>query len=132
MLKLNYTEIGLYMERTLTALEMLVAQQVVLAVRSGQSLWIEQSQASFLLPADLPELAQLTLLLPGPGDSVAISPVDHGWIEVSLSGSWVAESREAHAGTFLVVLSDPVEGLIYQLWQMSQTDCASLERYSSN
>ena len=59
MLKLNYTDVGLYMERTMTNPELLIAQRVLLAMRLGRSLHIEPGRASFLLPADIPQLQVL-------------------------------------------------------------------------
>jgi hypothetical protein len=60
MLKLNYTDVGLYMEQTMTNPELLIAQRVLLAMRLGrsalpsrkESLHIEPGHASFLLPAN--------------------------------------------------------------------------------
>ena len=136
MLKLNYTEVGLYMERVTASLEMLIAQRIVLAVRLKQSFYVEPGRASFLLPADIPELVQLEIALQRERNrEVTLSPVDGEFVEVSLSGSWVAESKEAHEGMFLAVISDssfgetalyPAEFLIYKLWQMSEAQISSL------
>lgn len=135
MLKLNYTEVGLYMERTMTTPELLIAQRVVLAMRLGQPLYIEPGRASFLLPADIPELEQLEMALQQEySPTVTVIPVDDEFVEVGLSGSWVAESKEAHKGMFLTVMSDSLsetlrertEFLIYKLWQMSETHISSL------
>ena len=127
MLKLNYTEVGLYMERVLTSLELTIAQRVVLAMRLGQSLSVEPGHASFLLPADIPELEQLEVALQRECSSiVSVIPVDNEFVEVSLSGSWIAENNEAHEGMFLTVLSDRVEFFIYKLWLMSEAHISSL------
>lgn len=127
MLKLNYTEVGLYMERVMTSLELLVAQRVVLAMRLGQSLYVESGRASFLLPADIPELTQLELALrQSCSDRVTIFPVDDEFVEVSLSGSWVAESADAEEGMFLTVVNERAEFFVYKLWQMSQVHSSSL------
>lgn len=121
MLKLNYTEVGLYMERVMTAPELLIAQRVVLAMRLGQPLHVEPGRASFLLPADIPELELLeTVLQRKDKTSASIVPVDDKFVEISLYGSWVAETQEAHEGMFLTVMSDRVEFFIYKLWQMSE------------
>lgn len=121
MLKLNYTEVGLYMERTMTAPEMLIAQRVVLALRLGQPLHVKPGCASFLLPANIPELEQLEMALQRECSStVTVIPVDDEFVEVVLSGSWVAEDREAHEGMFLTLMSDRAEFFIYKLWQMSE------------
>jgi hypothetical protein len=123
------------MERVMTSPELAIAQRVVLAMRLGQSLQVEPGHASFLLPADVPELKELelTLGLECRG-RVTVMPVDDEFVEVSLSGSWIAESKEAHEGMFLTVLSDSlsetlrerVELLIYKLWQMSEAHVSSL------
>lgn len=127
MLKLNYTEVGLYMERTMTSLELLIAQRVVLAMRLGQSLHIEPGRASFLLPVDIPELQQLEMALRQEYQPTAtVLPVDDQFVEVSLKGSWVADSQEAHEGMFLTMLSDRTEFFIYKLWQMSEMHISSL------
>ncbi|MCU0569123.1 MAG: hypothetical protein MUF49_21300 [Oculatellaceae cyanobacterium Prado106] len=127
MLKLNYTEVGLYMERTKTSLELLIAQHVVLAMRLGQTLQVEPGCASFLLPADIPALDQLELSLSnGCRGLVTVIPVDSKFVEVNLQGSWIAESKEAHEGMFLTVMGDRTEFFLYKLWQMSEARVSSL------
>ena len=127
MLKLNYTEVGLYMERTMTAPELLIAQRIILAMRLGQPLHIEPGRASFLLPADTPELEGLEMALRQEcSPVVTIAAVDEGFVEVGLSGSWIAEDKEAHEGMFLAVMSDRVEFFLYKLWQMSEAHISTL------
>ena len=135
MLKLNYTEVGLYMEQTMTAPELLIAGRVVLAMRLGQPLHVEPGRASFLLPADIPELEGLEMALQQECSStVTLIPVDEKFVEVGLSGSWIAEDREAHEGMFLTFMGDfpsetlreRAEFLIYKLWQMSLAHISSL------
>jgi hypothetical protein len=121
MLKLNYTEDGLYMERVMTSPELAIAQRVILAMRLEQALQVEPGHASFLLPADVPELEQLEKSLRQEcRGRVNVIPVDDEFVEVNLSGSWIAESQEAHEGMFLTVLSDRTEFFLYKLWQMSE------------
>lgn len=127
MLKLNYTQDGLYMERVMTSPELAIAQRVVLAMRLGQSLQVEPGHASFLLPADIPELEQLELSLRQEcRGRVNVVPVDDEFVEVSLSGSWISESKEAHEGMFLTMLSDRTEFFLYKLWQMSEAHISFL------
>ena len=88
MLKLNYTDVGLYMERTMTNPELLIAQRVLLAMGLGRSLHIEPGRASFLLPADIPQLKVLEMaLLKKYGSVVTLIAVDEEFVEVGLSGS---------------------------------------------
>jgi hypothetical protein len=126
MLKLNYTDVGLYMERTMTNPELLIAQRVLLAMRLGQTLHVEPGHASFLLPADIPELKVLEMGLHREYGSVTtLIAIDEGFVEVGLTGSWIAEDKDAHEGMFLTVMSDRIERFIYKLWQMSETHVSS-------
>ena len=107
MLKLNYTDVGLYMERIMTNPELLIAQRVLLAMRLGQTLHVEPSRASFLLPADIPQLKVLEMALQREyGTAVTLITVDEEFVEVGLSGSWIAEDKDAHEGMFLTMMSD--------------------------
>jgi hypothetical protein len=145
MLKLNYTDVGLYMERTMTNPEMLIAQRVLLAMRLGRlprrgncfaPLHVEPGRASFLLPADIPQLKVLEMALQQEHSSVVtLIAVDEEYVEVGLSGSWIAEDKDAHEGVFLSMMSVYPEGgtashrtefLIYKLWRMSEARISSL------
>jgi hypothetical protein len=57
--------------------------------------------------------------------SVTLIAVDEEFVEVGLSGSWIAEDKDAHEGMFLTVMSDRNEFLIYKLWQMSEVHISS-------
>ena len=126
MLKLNNTDVGLYMERTMTNPELLLAQRVLLALRLGQTLHVEPGRASFLLPADLPELEGLEMSLKREyGSVVALTAVDKEFVEVGLSGSWIAKDKDDHEGMFLTAMSDLIGRFIYKLWQMSEANISS-------
>jgi hypothetical protein len=135
MLKLNYTDVGLYLDRTMTNPELSIAQRVLLAMRLGRSLYVEPGHASFLLPADFPELEELEAALQREyNPSATIFLVDDASVEVNLSGCWVAENKEAQEGMFLTVMSVYPEGgtashrierFIYKLWQMSEVHISS-------
>ena len=123
MLKLNYTEVGLHMERSQSAPELLIAQHVVLAMRLGQTLWVEPGHAAFLLPVNVPELVQLEQDC---SPLAMVLPVDDEFVEVRLSGSWIAQSQAAHEGMFLSVMAAQTERLLYRLWQMSKAKLPTL------
>jgi hypothetical protein len=123
MLKLHCTDNELFMEHiTGSALEIVVAQRVLLAIRSGQPLHIEPGQASFLLPATTTGLAELD----HPG--ISIDPVDAEFVEVTVPGTWLAERTDAEEGVFMMALGEgpdagyghKTEALIYKLWQSTQ------------
>ncbi len=127
MLKLNYSEDGLFMEEIQAFPEHLIAQRVMLAVRSGYPVYVESGHASFLLPVGLPELASLKMpVRRGRKVKMSIVRVDDEFVEVNLRGTWVAESKQAHEGIFFAVMSDRTESLIYQLWQKSEAQISSL------
>jgi len=124
MLKLNYTESDLHMERIAAPLEVMVAQRVLLALRAGQTLHIQPGHASFLIPADAPGLAQLeTLQLE---QQVSLTPVDEQFMEICVEGSWIAATAQAHEGTFIAALGDRVEFFVYKLWQATQPQASFL------
>lgn len=134
MLKLNYTDVGLFMERTMTNPELLIAQRVLWAMRLGRSLHVEPGRASFLLPVDIPELEGLEMALQREyGSAVSLIAVDEEFVEVGISGSRIAEDKDAHEGMFLAVMSDSlsetlrerIERFIYKLWQMSEAHISS-------
>ncbi|MEO1093681.1 MAG: alr0857 family protein [Cyanobacteria bacterium J06638_28] len=126
MLKLNYTDLGLYMEWVMTSPEMVIAQRVALAMRFAQPLHVEPGHAGFLLPTQIAELRQLDAVLQEDARRTTnILPVDEQFVEVNLSGSWIAASREAHEGMFITAMSDRAESLIYRLWHMSEAPVSS-------
>ena len=125
MLKLNYTESDLHMERIAAPLEVMVAQRVLLALRAGQTLHIQPGHASFLIPADAPGLAQLETLLQLE-QQVSLTPVDEQFMEICVEGSWIAATAQAHEGTFIAALGDRVEFFVYKLWQATQPQASFL------
>ena len=140
MLKLNYTDSGLFLEFVSASLETIATQRVMLAVYAGEPLYVEPGRASFLLLATLPGLGTLQSLsssdstpsdltnsgLTNSDPGVTIAPVDQEFVEVSLKGTWIAQSAAAEDGTFIAILSPEQEALIYELWQTTQPPIASL------
>ena len=68
------------------------------------------------------------------GSVVTLIAVDEEFVEVGLSGNWIAEDKNAHEGMFLTVMSiypfgvnasHRTEFLIYKLWQMSEAHISS-------
>jgi hypothetical protein len=125
MLKLTYTEQGLHLERVGVPLDHLIAQRVLLAIRTGQRLHIEPGQASFLLASDAPALPQLyRMVRMEQTQIVTIVPVDDAFVEITVQGSWIAESVDAEAGVFVTALMDMTEVLLLRLWETTQNQVA--------
>ncbi|MEQ9670296.1 alr0857 family protein [Coleofasciculus sp. G2-EDA-02] len=122
MLKLTYTENGFYLERLSGSLEEWVTSRVMLALRAASSLWVESSTASFLLPADMPQLADLEKAVRQQTiDDISLSICDADFIEVTLKGNWMTSNPNGEEGVFVVNLSDRTEFFLSKLWQDSQT-----------
>ncbi len=127
MLKLTYTEFGLHLERVAVSLETLVCQRVVLALRMGKTLHVEPSRAAFLLSIDLPGFAELEKIARSERVApLSIAAVDEAFVEVSVQGSWIANTAEAHSGMFVTVLGDRTEFFVYKLWQATQLQASPL------
>ena len=121
MLKLTYTENGLHLERAAAPLEVLIAQRVILAMRAGERLHIAPGTASFLLNAHIPGVAQLRRSLQlEPHSVMTIAPVDDEFVELTVYGSWLAETVEAEEGVFVTALSHLTELLVLKLWETTQ------------
>ncbi len=121
MLKLTYTENGFHLERLPHSLEEWVTTRVLLALRSGTSLGIEPSTASFLLPGNIPYLTRLEELIDEENTlAVELSRCDAEAIEVSLQGTWIVFGEETDEGIFVCALSDRVESFLYEVWKESE------------
>jgi hypothetical protein len=120
MLKLTYTEHGFYLEHLAQSLEEWVTARVILALRAGSRLCVEPSTASFLLPADMPQLRHLERQQEGE-DAIALCVCDADYIEVNLQGTWMTSDSEGEAGIFVTSMSYAVEFFLLKLWEESQT-----------
>jgi hypothetical protein len=119
MLKLTYTENGFYLERLAQSLEEWVTARVVLALRVGTSFCVEPSTASFLLPADMPQLRHLERHREGE-DAISLSFCDAEYVEVTLKGTWMTSDTNGAEGVFVTSLSYAVEFFLIKLWEESQ------------
>ncbi|AOY79907.1 MAG: hypothetical protein F6K63_20485 [Moorea sp. SIO1G6] len=118
MLKLIYTENSFYLERLAQSLEEWVTTRTLVSLRAGASFYIEPSTASFLLPADLPQLRQLEVFVrQDKTDAIALSICDAEYVEVSLQGTWLTSDPEDEEGIFVTAMNYAVEFFLYQLWQ---------------
>ena len=127
MLKLTYIETGFYLEYLAKSLEDWVQERVVLALRVGESLYIEPTTAAFLLPADLPGLETLVMEIRRlDPESISLSAGDAEYIEVSLNGTWVSLNADSDEGVFVAAMSHSIEFFLLKLWQDSQVSASVL------
>lgn len=135
MLKFTYTETGITIERIHQSLEELVMSRVVLAMRVGQRLIVEPGTATFLLPANLQAWKLLDAVVQRSlNDTIALCRCDADFIEVSLRGTWIAQTTSSEEGIFLAELGDSLPGtlweraefILFKLWQASSACPSSL------
>ncbi|MEM6598700.1 MAG: alr0857 family protein [Cyanobacteria bacterium P01_C01_bin.69] len=125
MLKLNYNDYGLFLEHVTASLDAVATQRVMLAVYAGETLHLEPGRAAFLVSADATGVNQLkSVLQKDATQTVTLTGVDDEFVEVSLKGTWIANSANAEAGTFITALTPVSEALIYQLWQVTHRQSA--------
>ncbi|PAX54142.1 alr0857 family protein [Brunnivagina elsteri] len=121
MLKLTYTETDFYLEYLAQSLEDWVQARVILALRIGQSLCVEPSTASFLLPVYLLGVDVLKKSeISSEREIMTICVCDSEYIEVTLQGSWISSGCNDANGVFVTKMSDRTEFFLHKLWQEAQ------------
>lgn len=120
MLKLTYVENDFFLERLDVTLEEWVAARVFLCVRASSPFYVEPSAASFLLPADLPDLSDLEAIVAEGFEFLSITPVDAGYVEIGLEGTWLSSEPDSEEGVFACAIGDRAELLLSRLWLEAQ------------
>ncbi|WP_306298963.1 alr0857 family protein [Nostoc sp. T09] len=118
MLKLTYTENSFSLEYLEESLVDWVNQRVVLALHSATNIYIESSNAAFVLPTELSRLANLEKLKQE--NILEIYPCDASNTEVILKGTWITSHQDSETGIFVTSLSKSAELLLQQLSQTEQ------------
>lgn len=140
MLKLTYTETGLYLElvpestapryaqeRSDFAIEEWLHLRLTLALRTGQLFQAVSGSASFLLPIDLPGMARLHRLISRTEGEILLSPADYSSVEITLRGVWIASTANEAEGVFVSAIDQAIELLLFELWQVSERQISSLK-----
>ncbi len=127
MLKLNYSDLGLNVERIEGTIESIVSMRVLLAIRVGDTLCAEPGAASFLVAIDHPLFDNLLTAIEQTGcDDVAVCVADAESAEVSVRGTWIASSPDAHEGILVCALGDRIEVVIDRMWAIDRMENAEL------
>ena len=120
MLKITYLENEIYLEYLQKSVEAWKADRILVNLRAAVSIYIESSIASLILPINFSELKNLGEL--AKIELLDLIPCDDQYIEVALSGTWVAQSKTSETGVFVCELSPESERFLYKLWQESQIE----------
>ncbi|MGB3203170.1 MAG: alr0857 family protein [Nodosilinea sp.] len=116
MLKLTYSDADLLVERLDLTVEAVVTQRSLVALRAGQPLTVQPGYAAFALPADLPGVARLQAAGQG---AIDVAPCDTNWLEITLRGTWLANSATSAEGILVADLGLSLENQLVDLWQRS-------------
>jgi hypothetical protein len=117
MLKLTYTDVGLNLERVNASVETVVKRRTILALRLGQPIFVQPGRASFLVPIDGLNLRQFKVMVKDtPAKAIELCQVDHDCYEMTLRGTWIANSNEAHEGMFIAAMGEVMEQYVEQVW----------------
>ncbi len=118
MLKLTYTDVGLALECIDASVETVVQSRTLLALRLGQSIYIQPGRASFLVPIEGFDLRKFKAMVQDqPNSAIELCKANRDCYELSLSGTWIASSSEADEGIFIATLSEAMEQYVDRLWQ---------------
>lgn len=125
MLKLTYTDAGLYLEKLDISLEEFVSNRVLLSLRSGLPIHIESSRAAFLLTAEVVDLLLLKSVMSDHlSNKLSVDRVDDRYVEVCFSGTWISRDLGAEEGTLVTALGDRVETYLHKLWKIGESALA--------
>lgn len=118
MLKITYLEEEIFLEHLEESIEIWKADRILVSFRAGVSTYVESSIASLILPINVHCLKGLIKL--SEQELIDVFPCDEEFIEVSLSGTWIAQSQDSESGIFACELGQENEDFLYQLWLESR------------
>lgn len=125
MLKITYLKEGIYLELITESLEAWKNNRILVSLRAGISIHVESLSACLILPLNHADLQDLVIL--EEQELIEITPCDREYVEVALSGTWIASDHLSEEGVFVCAFeSSRNEQWLYKLWQRSQTEISVL------
>jgi hypothetical protein len=118
MLKFSHTDNGFHLELLPQSLEDWVNTRVILALRAATPIIIQPSSASFLLPVDLPYLAELAEAIDE--EMVELLEADTEFVEAIIEGTWITSDAESEEGIFVTAMNYEAEFCLYKVWLEAQ------------
>ena len=118
MLKITYLENEIYLEYLEESIEAWKANRILVNLRAGMSIFVEESTACLVIPIDTPYLMGLAEL--AAKEKIEASPCDAEYLEVILPGTWVTSNEDSEEGIFVCNFSHSSESFLYRMWQESQ------------
>ena len=117
MIKITYLENEIRLEHLTKSTKIWKSDRILLNLRAGISVYTESGVGSLIFPVTSSSIENFAKL--AEADMVYVNPCDREYVEVSLLGTWIAESQDSEEGIFACDLSHEKECLLYQLWQES-------------
>ncbi|MEM8677212.1 MAG: alr0857 family protein [Cyanobacteria bacterium P01_G01_bin.67] len=118
MLKITYLEDDVCLEYLSKSVAVWKSERILLNLRAAVGVFTESSIATLVFPTNLTCLKKFVNL--AKQEQIGIVPCDEDYIEVSLSGTWIAQAEDSEAGIFVCEISHDCEYLLAQLWQESK------------
>lgn len=118
MLKITYLENDIRLEYLSKSLEEWKSERILLNLRAAVGVFTTSSTANLVFPRHLPRLRELFNL--AEREELEVAPCDQEYIEIALSGSWMAQTEQSELGIFICEITPESEQLLAQLWQDSQ------------
>lgn len=118
MLKITYLEDEIYLEYLEESIEAWKANRILVSLRAGVSIFVEDSTACLVIPVDTPYIMGLAEL--EAKKQITITPCDAEYLEIVLPGTWVTSNEDSEEGIFVCDLHHSSESFLYRIWQESQ------------
>ncbi|MGL6345252.1 MAG: alr0857 family protein [Waterburya sp.] len=120
MLKITYLKEGIYLESLDESLETWKANRILVSLQAGMSIYVELGTACLILPSKMLYMKDLAIL--EAQELLEITPCDEEYMEISLSGTWIAKDEHSEEGIFVCAFDGSSEQLLYKSWQKSQIE----------
>ncbi|MEM0979449.1 MAG: alr0857 family protein [Cyanobacteria bacterium P01_H01_bin.58] len=117
MLKVTYTETGLYLEYCPQPLDLLLSDRVCMYVRAQQTVTLQPMHASIPLPTQLSGVSELKRF-----PELEVSLCDQDWLEITFQGFWLTEDVTQDVGIFVTELGAHLEQRLLMLWALTQNN----------
>jgi hypothetical protein len=116
MLKVIYTDAGLFLEYCPEPLDLLLSDRVCMYAHAQRPVSVQPMNASIPLPAHLISYQGLERF-----QEIEVAWCDRDWLEVTLSGLWITEDPDQESGIFMTELDPRLEQRLIRVWQISQS-----------
>ena len=115
MLKVTYTDTGLYLEYCPDPLDLLLSDRVCMYAHAQRAIGVQPMRASILLSATLLSHQGLERF-----QEIEVASCDRDWFEVTLPGLWLTEDPDQEIGIFVTELDPRLEHRLLWMWQLTQ------------